>query len=97
MSVTTIYLKRFSKIFNVQEEEEVYYSLAQSNEVSGPVYGIEVSSVCNGKRECDRVESITSVKETVLDIIQYLYENSVKLEAFEDVVNDFINKKVRSF
>lgn len=88
MTVTTVFKKEFSPIKGIQKEEEVFYSLSDTVIKGENIYGIEVSSLCDQKEVSEAVHNISSSREEVLNIIKFLYENSVKTEVFKDIISD---------
>lgn len=96
MTVTTIFKKEFSPIKGIQKEEEVFYSLSDTVIKGENMYGIEVSSLCDQKEISEAIHNISTSREEVINIIQYLYENSVKTEVFRDIISDMygvLNKR----
>lgn len=88
MTVTTVFKKEFSPIKGIQKEEEVFYSLSDTVIKGENIYGIEVSSLCDQKEVSEAIHNISSSREEVMNIIKYLYENSVKTEVFKDIISD---------
>lgn len=88
MTVTAVFKKEFSPIKGIQKEEEVFYSLSDTVINGENIYGIEVSSLCDHKETSEAIHNISTSKEKVMNIIQYLYENSIKTEVFRDIISD---------
>lgn len=88
MAVTTVFKKEFSPIKGIQKEEEVFYSLSDTVVKGENIYGIEVSSLCDQKEVSEAIHNISRSREEVMNIIKYLYENSVKTEVFKDIISD---------
>ena len=93
--VKNIYTKKFSQIQELQEPETINYCLLTTEEKNFVVYGIEVSSNFEKqgeKKDETKVKVISCSEEFVLDIIKYLYENSIKPDTAKCIIQDIINK-----
>lgn len=90
--VTKIYSRKFSDICDLQGEESIDYNLVCSNDSTNAKYGIELVSVlCNDVCK-ESVLGISSSKERVMDVIKYLYENSVKIDSCRDIISDIFRR-----
>lgn len=89
-----VYLKKFSKILNLQEEEQISYGLIKQNNGEKDIYGVEIKSLYSNKKDCCRVEGLSDNEGKVLNIIKYLYENSVRADICKDIIEDFSKKKI---
>ena len=93
--VKSIYTKKFSQIQELQEPEIINYCLLITEEKNFTVYGIEVSSHFekqSEKKDKIKVKAISCSEEFVLDIIKYLYENSIKPDTTKCIIQDIISK-----
>lgn len=90
-TVTNIYEKIFSEIFNIQEAEEISYNLCTSHSKTVTTYGVElISKKGKGSQTCT-LSSISTTKKLVLEILTFLYENSVKPDSAPGVISDIFN------
>ncbi len=94
--VKTIFKKEFSEIKGIQKKEEILYRLSDDIVDGNSTYGIQVFSICEDNETSESVQNISSSKEMVLDIIKYLYENSVKTENFKDIIFDMYKLSIKS-
>lgn len=95
MDIEVIYTRDFSKIEGIQNGERVYYNLLfQNEEEENMVYGIELVSSINGKMENQIFDGISASRETTLNILKFLYENSVRPYEFIGIVSDLISSKI---
>ena len=95
MDIKVIYTKEFSKIEGIQNGERVYYNLLFQNEgEENMVYGIELVSSINGKLENQIFEGVSDSEETTLNILRFLYENSVRPYDFVGLVSDIISSRL---
>ncbi len=91
---TNIYVRHFSEISQLQTKELVYYNLCSTEEKDYVVYGLEITSEI-GKKLTNKsaLNKISCSKKLVLDILNYLYENSVRPDSAIYVVEDILNLK----
>lgn len=94
MTTEIIYSKKFSGIPYLQEEEKITYNILSTVVDSKSIFGIKVSSNINNEV---LIKDIAFTKEAAINILTYLYENSIKPEFVGDVVNDIFNKKIEVF
>lgn len=94
---TDIYSREFSKINGLQNREIITYRLCKTQAEDLTIYGIELGYLLkenyNYKGGKNMIERISSSKEMVLNILKYLYENSVKPESACNIVADILNEK----
>lgn len=89
-----VYFRKFSQISGLQNEELVKYRLCKTEEKNFTTYGIEIISLVNsGNKESSKeaLERISCSKETVLGILKYLYENSIRPDSARCIVADILN------
>lgn len=63
-----------------------YYLLYESNNS----YGIEIMLKSKNKNEDLKISDISKDKNIVVNLIKYLYENSVDTIHFKDIVEDYV-------
>ena len=94
---TDIYFREFSQIPGLQKREKITYRLCKTQEEDLTIYGIELGYLLkenyNYKEDKNIIERISNSKEVVLNILKYLYENSVKPESARSIVTDILNEK----
>ncbi len=94
---TDIYFREFSQIPGLQKREKITYRLCKTQEEDLTIYGIELGYLLKGnynyKEGKNIIERISNSKEVVLNILKYLYENSVKPESARSIVTDILNEK----
>ncbi len=73
----------------------VYYNLCSTEEEGFIVYGVELVSTCEEKSYLGRISlnRLSCSKQLVLDILHYLYENSIKPDSAQYIVEDILNLK----
>ena len=87
-----LYKKVFSKLENIQESQEILYNLCEDPESGGKGHGIQIISK-NTKGIQSRVfEKLSDSEDVVKNIITYLYENSVKIESAEYIIQDVLER-----
>lgn len=86
-----VYFKKFSPIVDLQGAEEVQYSLVKKNNGEIDLYGIDIKTV-DSKSEYHTTKYLSQDRDRVLDFMKYLYENSIRADVYEDIVNDFFCK-----
>lgn len=87
-----IYKKVYSEIINIQNKEIVYYNLITTLSDKLTYYGIEIileSENDSPERTC--FEGLSESKSFVLDIIKFLYENSIKPCSSLAIISDLIS------
>ena len=94
MKFKKIYSKKYSKIDNMQEEKIVNYYLLYYEFKDEKFYGIRIISYQKDLVDEDAIEKISDDEEFVLELIKYLYENSIDTIFFRDVVKEMLVKKV---
>lgn len=86
-----VYFRNFSQIDCVQKQKTVKYSLTETVIDNVTHYGVRI--VCFSKDFCEQkaMESISTNKNLVQDLLLTLYENSVDIINFKDVVHDYLD------
>ena len=91
--ITNIYKKEYSEISNIQDKKNVYYNLVKtvSNELT--YFGIEIILKKDiGKPEKVFFDGISESENYVLNIIKFLYENSIKPNVSFEIISDLISE-----
>lgn len=86
-----IYKKNFSTIPNVQEQEQILYNLCKTKSQNIVTYGVEIVSKKQQKRQQCTLSSLSNVETLILDILKFLYENSIKPDSAPAVISDIFN------
>lgn len=91
VKTTNIYIKNFSTIPNVQEQEQILYNLCKTNSQNIITYGVEiVSKKRQGQQQCT-LSGLSNIETRILDILKFLYENSIKPDSAPGVISDIFN------
>mgnify|MGYP001011983181 CR=1 FL=1 len=88
----TIYTKTFSEIKGIQQYCKISYNLFEYSEPNGKIFGIEIGYSDNFETKNTLIKNISYSKNLVLDIITYLYENSIKDESAEYIIKDIMSQ-----
>ncbi len=92
--VTNIYKKDYSEIKNIQHQSNIYYNLIKTMSDTLTCYGIEIILKNNSTNlETANFEGISESKTFVLDIIKFLYENSIKPDSSLYIISDLISAR----
>lgn len=92
MKKIKIFSKKFSKINNIQKENIIEYFISEKIENNKKVYGIFISELENKKVSDKNSIFISSDYNKVYDILKFLYENSIGVLEFKDIIKDIINE-----
>lgn len=90
--IANIYIKNYSEITNIQHKSNVCYNLVTTVSDLLTYYGIEI--ILNNyidKPEKICFEAVSESKSLVLDIITFLYENSIKPDSSLAIISDLIS------
>lgn len=90
IKTTTIYKRKFSKISNVQDYEQILYNLCITSENNVNLYGIEIISKRHNTKHCQLI-NISHSKSYILEILKFLYENAVKPDVAPGIISDIFN------
>ena len=92
---TNIYKKNYSTIANIQSEEHIYYDLLETYSFNFTFFGIEIVQKNSSNDVLNKIyfEGISEQKGFVLDIIKFLYENSIKPDSALAVISDLISSQ----
>ena len=88
---SNVYTKEFSNISGIQEKKIIKYYIFEEVLEEIKYYGIIVSEICGDKRFDDGF-CISQYRCKVLDILQFLYENSVSPVNVKDIVEDLLHE-----
>ena len=92
MIIKNIYSREFSKIDNIQKRKTVNYNICEVNNGVSKIYGINISEIKMSKIKEKTVENISSNYYKVSNILQFLYENSIGIVSFKDIIEDLLNE-----
>ncbi len=87
---TLVTERKLSKIRNWQEETIIKYFLSKD---SYDKYKTIISEITDGKYTEIEINKLFDDKETALDLIEFLYENSISLEQSNEVIEDLLKDK----
>lgn len=82
--------KRFSKIGNLQKERLIKYFLSSYDKFNYKIIIFDQDDIDNKKIE---INKSFGNKETALDLIKFLCENSIPPEQSNEVVNDLLRSE----
>ena len=86
-----LFKRQFTHINNIQDMENIYYNLYETDTGSNVTYGIEIISEKDNGVEETSLKQISESKSFIVNIITYLYENAIKPEYALGIVSDLIN------
>ena len=89
--VIHMFKKDLSQIKNIQDTEKLYYNFYETENPSYTTYGIEIISKKKNKSETTSLQQISESKCLIINIITYLYENSIKPNSACGIISDLIN------
>ena len=82
--------RKSSKIRNWQKEEVIKYFLLNDNYDK---YKILISEQINNENKELEINKLFDDKQTALDLIEFLYENSISLEQSSEVIEDLLKTR----
>ena len=92
MKLKSVYIKEFSKIGTIQSRKTIEYNICESELGDFTIYGVHLRE----KKRAVIVEKIVNHVSSdyckVLDILQFLYENSVSPVNAKDIVEDLLHE-----
>lgn len=89
MTINTIYTRFQSSLGEgLAPEKTIIYNLCVSNRRGREIYGINIISLFDGKREEGFLTEMSEDKGLVEETLRYLYENCVDDTCFKDVIAD---------
>lgn len=86
-----LFKRQFTYIKNIQDMENIYYNLYETDTGSKTTYGIEIISEKDNGVEETSLKQISESKSFIVNIITYLYENAIRPEYALGIVSDLIN------
>ena len=92
MIIKNVYCREFSKIDNIQKRKTVHYNICEVNNEISKIYGINISEIKMNEMKEKTVENISSNYYKVSNILQFLYENSIGIISFNDIIEDLLNE-----
>lgn len=90
MKKINIYTKKFSEINNVQSKKIIKYHICEENIGDTKIYGISILEICKGNNLEKTLDYISFDYFLTLNILKFLYENSIGVLNFKDVVKDIL-------
>ena len=91
MKINNIYMKQFSKINNLQCEKVIKYSICEKSVENIKIYGINIYEYLKNK-EKNETEFISENYDLTLKILTFLYENSIGIYHFKEIIEDILWK-----
>lgn len=91
--ITNIYKKEYSEITDIQRKNNVYYNLVKTISDDLTYFGIEIvlkNDISNPEKAF--FDGISESENYVLNIIKFLYENSVKPDVSLEIISDLVSK-----
>ena len=92
MIIENIYSKEFSRINKIQKHKIINYNICKTNLGTSQIYGINISEVKLGNKKEQTIQNISFSYYKVLNILQFLYENSIGIISFKDIIEDLLNE-----
>ena len=86
MKKINLYTKNFSDIDNIQSKKIVEYNIFEENQI----YKINISETYKDKNTEKTLDHIFLNFNEALNILKFLYENSIGISNFEYIVEDII-------
>lgn len=91
MKTNNIYVKQFSEISNLQCKKIIKYSICEKNVKNIKIYGINISEYLKNK-EKNETKFISENYDLTLKILIFLYENSIGIYHFKEIIEDILWK-----
>ena len=92
MIIKNVYFREFSEISKIQKRKVISYNICEINKNGSKTYGINIAEVKSNKITEATIKDISSNYYKVMSILQFLYENSIGIISFKDIVEDLINE-----
>lgn len=90
MTAKLIFVKNFSHIAGIQDSFSMKYYLTKSNDGDEHVYGIQLIS----DQSSTLIPEISKEEQVAMDLLTFLFENSVNVDTVHDVVHDVMGRAV---
>ena len=92
MKKKCLYVKKFSEIENLQEEKEIRYYICEEfiNNISK--YGVLLFEISRDSKSEDGMYNLTNNRNEVINMLKLLYENSIGILGFKDIIKDMMWK-----
>ena len=87
--------KKFSLIEGLQEEKTILYELFLKQNGDEKKYGIKLTSKTPKSIIYEEIQDIDTDMDRAARILEFLFENSVSLYNFSDIVEDILIKSSR--
>ena len=90
MKKTNIYTKNFSEINSIQSKKIIKYYICEENICDTKIYGISILEIGKSNNLEKTFNYISFDYCLILNILKFLYENSIGILNFKDVVKDIL-------
>lgn len=90
MKKIKLFQKHFSRLDDIQEEQDIAYYLVSPEKGMEEGYGITLQAKCGAFESTETVEDVSEEKQLVENIIAFLYENAVTVDTLKDVTEDLV-------
>lgn len=87
---TMLFEKNFSKLGELQECSRTVYRLVETQKSGESVYGIQLTEEREGSTRNDILDADGLSREKAIEILTFLYENSVSVSVAREVVEDLL-------
>lgn len=91
MKLKHVYLKTFSKIEKIQQRRTIEYNVYESQIEGLIVYGVHLKEKRRSIVTEKIIECVSCDYCKILDILQFLYENSIGPVNVSDIVEDLMD------
>lgn len=91
MKKNNVYIKQFSEINDLQFKKIIKYNICEKNIGNSKIYGINISEHFEGKNN-NETEFVSENYDLTLEILTFLYENSVGVYHFKEIIEDVLWK-----
>ena len=92
MIIKNVYSKEFSEIDKIQKRKTINYNICEISKGNTKIYGINISETKLNKTTEKTMKNISISYYKVMNILQFLYENSVGIISFKDIIGDLLNE-----
>ena len=89
------FIKNFSEIVPLQERSSILYNLIEIKEFPEKWFGIEIIYLSERENIVESISHLSHSKKSICDIITYLYENSVRVDNWKDIVADLFGEQIQ--
>lgn len=90
MKKKCLYVKKFSEIENLQEEKEIRYYICEEFVNNISKYGVLLFEISRDSKSEDGMYNLTNNRNEVINMLKLLYENSIGILGFKDIIKDMM-------